>query len=265
MPQFTILLLIAIVCVICLFLWNGLNYRTLKKLSQQKDKELNDAKYWELKYKQEFMIAIVALLSATAGFLGYNSLQSVETSVKTEFNKKVDSVKNTFQQSYKDVKIKLITANDSAKTLNEKVRISQKQLERNATLLSILTRQQLELKVTGFQSKNALHELSQEIDSINVKNKIKREFYLITNIPIKGLLDPTTIKFSQLKTNTGDRLPLFKKPPIVIAAWGKQIEYRVSSVSSQEIQIQVLDYSGVNMEQSAKITYFASFIIYPTD
>jgi len=88
MPQFTIILLLIIVSLISLFIWNGLNFRSLKKQATLRDKELNDAKYWELKYKTEFMVAIVTLITATAGFLGYSSLQSIEASVKNDFNKK---------------------------------------------------------------------------------------------------------------------------------------------------------------------------------
>jgi hypothetical protein len=58
---------------------------------------------------------------------------------------------------------------------------------------------------------------------------------------------------------------LFKKPPIVIAAWGKQIEFRVSSTTSEEFQVQVLDYSGIDVEKSAKMTYYGSFIVYEVD
>jgi hypothetical protein len=196
MSQFTVVLLIAISCLICLFVWNGLNFRTLKKLSSQKDKELNDAKYWELKYKYEYLIAIVALITAAAGFLGYSSLQSIEAAVKNDFNKKVDSVKTTLQSTYADVNKKLLSAKDSVTTLNAKVKNAQFQVEESSAVLSKLMGQQFELKKSGYQSQNSLKELSNQIDSINNKNKIKREFYLITNIPLTGQINPITLKFS---------------------------------------------------------------------
>jgi hypothetical protein len=265
MSQFTVLVLIAISCLICLIVWNGLNYRTLKKLSLQKDKELNDAKYWELKYKYEFLIAVVALITATAGFLGYNSLHSIETAVKADFNKKVDSVKSTLQNTYIDVNSRLIAAKDSVQQVNRKVEASQIKLLKSSEVLDMLSKRQLELKQIGGKSKQALNDLSAQIDSINSKNKEKREFYLVTNVPLLGLLDPQIIKFSQLKTNTGDRLPNFKKAPFVIAAWGNKIEYRVSSTTAYEFQVQVIDYSGISVDQSAKITYYPSFIIYEVE
>jgi hypothetical protein len=265
MSQFTVVLLIAIFCLICLFIWNGLNFLTLKRLSHQKDKELNDAKYWELKYKYEFLIAIVALITATAGFLGYNSLQSIETAVRADFNKKVDSVKTSLQNTYTDVDSRLLTAKDSVKDLNKKVSNSQIQLQKSIEGLNTLTKQQFELKEVGLQSKKSLNELSAQLDSINSKNKIKKEFYLVTNVPLKGLLNPQTIKFSQLKTNIGDYLPIFKKPPFVISAWGNQIEFKVSSTTTDEFQVQVLDYSGLTVDQSEKITYYGSFIIYEAE
>jgi len=197
--------------------------------------------------------------------LGYNSLKSIETAVKNDFNKKVDSVKTTLQSTYLDVNSRLIAAKDSVKDLDGKVKSSQTQLQKGAETLNLLTKRQFELKEIGYQSKNALKELSTQIDSMNSKNKIKKEFYLVTNVPLKGIIDIQSIKFSQLRTNIGDRLPIFKKPPFVISAWGKQIEYRIGSTTADEFQVQVLDYSGVNEEQSAKITYYASFIIYEAD
>jgi amino acid permease len=68
MSQFTVILLIAIVGLIILFVWNAINFRALIKRSNMTNKELNDAKYWELKYKYEFTIAIVGIITATAGF-----------------------------------------------------------------------------------------------------------------------------------------------------------------------------------------------------
>lgn len=265
MSKFTVILLIAIFSLIVLFVWNGINFRSLKKSSRLRNSQLNDAKYWELKYKYEFLIAIVGLITAAAGFLGYNSLQSIEIAVKNDFNKKVDSIKLTFQDNYTDVNNRMLAAKDSVKELNRKVKTSQFQLQQNAAILYLLRKQQFNLREAGYQSKDALKNLSIQIDSINKKNKIKKEFYLVTNVALKGLLDPTTIKFSLLKTNSGDRLPIFKKPPIVIPAWGKQVEFRVTSTTTEEFQIQVIDYSGLNLDQSAKTTYYGSFIIYEVD
>jgi Ca2+/Na+ antiporter len=269
MSQFTIVLLIAISCLICLFVWNSLNFKTLKKLSTQKDKELNDAKYWELKYKYEFLIAIVALITAAAGFLGYNSLQSIEIAVKGDFNKKVDSVRLALNKTSTDINAKLLSAKDSVQNLNGRVRNSQSQLKTNAEALSKLIKQQLELKVSGYQSKKSLSDLSNQLDSINGKNKIKREFYLIPNIEFKGELAVNNkyakLKFSELRTITGDRLPVFKRPPIILSALVNTTEFKIMSIDNESFEVWLTVYGVPIDEKMAKTSYYGSFIIYPTD
>ena len=256
MSQFTVILLVVIVSLICLFIWNGITLRTLKKNASLEDKELNDAKYWELKYKYEFLIAIVALVTAIAGFLGYNSLQSIETTVKKEFNNKVDSVKNTLQKT-----------KDSVNNLNDNVKASQSQLQKNRSLMIHLFSQQFELKKSGFQSKKALNDLLNVIDSINVKNKIKSEFYLIPNIKLKGQLfsaEPMKFKFSELKTNTGDKLPLFRKPPIIISAMSNSTEFKILTVTNESFEVSVNVYNLTESE-IIKHFYYGAFIIYPIE
>lgn len=269
MSQLTIVLLVAIFSLICLFLWNGFNFRSLKQMSLSKDKELNDAKYWELKYKYEFLIAIVGLITVTAGFLGYNSLQSIETAVRNDFNKKVDSVKNTLQNTYSDVNSRLLAAKDSVTNIDSRVKNSQSQLQRSVNILAILKKQQFELKEGGYQSKKSLSELSGQIDSINTKNKIKREFYLIPNIPFKGELQlhdtQVKIKFSELRTISGDRLPIFKKPPIVLSALSNTTEFKISSIDNEGFEGMLIVYGVPIDDKMAKNIYYNSFIIYPVE
>ena len=265
MSQFTVVLLIAIFSLIILFVWNGFNYRSLKNLSDLSKKELNDAKYWELKYKHEFLIAIVGLITAAAGFLGYNSLQSIESAVKRDFDEKVDSVQKNFQVASEDINIKLRTAKDSLKLLNGKFKSSESLLQRNSSNLNDLNGKQSFLKEKGDLMQNKLLSLSNEIDTLNKSNKIKKEFYLVTNIKLTGLSDPTTFKFANLKTSTGDRLPQFKKPPIVLTAYLEKAEIKISSITATEFQVQVFDYGGITIEESEKKTYNSSFIIYEVE
>ena len=48
-----------------------------------------------IKYKYEFTIAIVAFITAFAGFVGYSTLKNIENEVKIEFTGKLDSVKHS--------------------------------------------------------------------------------------------------------------------------------------------------------------------------
>jgi len=83
----------------------------------------------------------------------------------------------------------LITAKDPVTYLSEKVKASELMLQKDFDVLYNLNKQQSSLRLMGSRSKNDLNELSNQIDSINMKNKIKREFYLVT-IPLNGSSAP---------------------------------------------------------------------------
>ncbi|MES2376356.1 MAG: hypothetical protein V4553_07250 [Bacteroidota bacterium] len=238
-------------------------------MAQLKDKELNDAKYWELKYKYEFLIAIVGIITATAGFLGYNSLQSIEAAVRSDFDKKVDSVKTTLQATYSDVNSRLLSAKNSVANIDNRVKNSQAQLKTSSEVLAVLTKKQFELNKDGLLSKKNLKELAEEIDSINGKNKIKREFYLVSNMAFSGKLSVETslikLKFSDLKTITGDRLPVFKKPPIVLSTLSYNVKFDISLVTNENIEGYLQVYGVPMDEKMSKNTYYTSFIIYPVE
>lgn len=56
----TTILLIGITFFIILSIWNAINFIHLRRRTSEV--QLNDAKYWELKYKQEFFIAFSTLI-----------------------------------------------------------------------------------------------------------------------------------------------------------------------------------------------------------
>lgn len=265
MSPFIIILLLIIFGLIALFIWNGFNFRSLKKLASADNKQLNDPKYWELKYKFEFIIAIVGIITAVAGLLGYNSLKSIEDSVKQDFNSKVDSIKNELELTYKEVDQKLKHAHDSVRQLSGSVKLFQSSIHQNSKELNILNSQQNQLQKLGVKSQRDLRNVSDQIDTINKNNKVRKEFYLVSNFPIKLIknsFDPVTIKFSELKTSNGDRLPVFHRPPIVISGFNKSTRFDIYSVSENDFKVMVMaDGMEIN-DGYYKTTFYASFIIY---
>lgn len=218
------------------------------------------------KYKYEFLIAIVGLISTVAGFLGYSSIESIESAVRADFKVKVDSVKRALNDAYVQTDVKLLSTNKELDQIAKNVVLYQGQLQSNKGALKKLVSDQNILKSTNNKSQKDLFQLSLQIDSINAANKIKREFYLIKDAPINGKYAPdvTPVKFFELRTSSGDRLPKFKKPPIVIPAINGNTTFRIDFTNIDGFGVTILD-NGETLEATQKKIYLGSFIVYPVD
>jgi nitrogen fixation-related uncharacterized protein len=65
------------------FLWNFLNNRNNKWL--RNNRHVNDIRYYELKSKNEFLVAVSVLLMGIITFFGYSTKQSLQNSLRLEF------------------------------------------------------------------------------------------------------------------------------------------------------------------------------------
>lgn len=54
MSHTSIILSVVVAALLVLVLWNAIGFRELKRRSQLREKELNDAKYWELSTNMNF-------------------------------------------------------------------------------------------------------------------------------------------------------------------------------------------------------------------
>jgi hypothetical protein len=209
-------LLVFIFALVIIIAWNGYTFWSLKKHSHLSEKILNDSKYWELKYKYEFIVAIIGLVTATAGFVGYNTFSSIKTeltrntkskvdSVELEFNKKVDSISLALQQATGNViKVKDELSNTSIdlkkyKSYFDHYKIDQKLLLNNSKLSHV-----------------QLEALNKQLQIVKNNAILKQPFYFITGYPIKGGDGYYSINFSDLVTVTGLKLPQFKQTPLIL-------------------------------------------------
>lgn len=82
--------------------WNLLSSRRHFRRLPSSNAPLDDSKYYELKYKQEFLVAAFLLVAGVAAFLGINTKDSIEKNLKGEIEEKlkepkqkIDSVSGT--------------------------------------------------------------------------------------------------------------------------------------------------------------------------
>lgn len=195
------ILVVTVIALIVFSAWNLLTLREIKAKSKNPDKELNDQKYFELKYKIEFLVAIFTVLVAIGGFLGYNSIQNAKSEIQANLNKEVSLIENRIVKTDKSIRDKDSLVSELMTKLND-IR------ENTSTTENTFNNQ-----------KEKLNALVNTIDVLNKKNIIKQNYYIVSLKRYKyDENDSTKHKyyFKDLKTNLGDNLPIFKTAPIVI-------------------------------------------------
>lgn len=222
MSNLIILLLSVLICFqFVTTIWNYKSFQDLKKRANFSNDQLNDAKYYELKYKHEFTIATISIVTTCIVILGYNSIQGIEDKLQKEYESKVKSTDSTL--SLTNNKVTLIS-----KGIDEKYSQIDTSMRNYQTQLGYFINQQVSF---SNQSKKVNSELSlaqNKIKEINGKNILKQNIYVIENVPYDLNLNLVNkvdsnkgwekIYFSQLKTIMGDKLPEFKKKPFIISS-----------------------------------------------
>ncbi|MCA6451673.1 MAG: hypothetical protein IM582_00735 [Chitinophagaceae bacterium] len=233
--DFGILLLTIIgVSLLILLIWNLASIRQLKNRSKT-DRNLDDPRYYELKYKQEFFVATVSLVGTVLVIFGYNSLQNVEKALKDDF-----TIKNAMMSKRTD---SIISYFDTA--INKRISATDKSLQTiSASSMHLLQKTTSQLQNTQNTLEGYKHNLemlsSQQavvddkvknvqgrITDINAKNILKQNFYLVDSLFFDTRIMYTVKSeesyytkyyFKDMKTLNGDKLPQFKKPPFLITS-----------------------------------------------
>jgi hypothetical protein len=197
---------IFVLLVIVLLILSVWNYIIFRKLKSVKEDEIRDARFWELNYKMDYLIAVAAMGAAVLVFLGYESLQSAKEAAKSEIEKELSTIREDL--------IKAETTSQSLKLLSDSIRDG--------------------VAMSGTQIDNqlrALNELNKKIRLINSKNIVQQGFYVVRGLklPANHEAKPGSnrIYFKDLITDKGDKLPEFGNPPLVIpisqSNWGMNI------------------------------------------
>ncbi len=217
-----ILIIILIGSLIILTLWNILTIRSYKN-KMTSESQLNDGKYFELKYKMEFMIAVFSIIIAFVGFLGYRSFDKIKNEITDNIQKDIAPITFDLKKAKIDV-----TRIDS--TLKQSSSIY-------TNLYSNLSR--LENKISS--RSNDFDNLNEKIKNISDRNILKRNFYIIDNLKFnwkesKDWLKDMTYYYKDLTTNIGDKLPVFTKPPIIIITPTSQTDIIIYQVTNEYVK-----------------------------
>jgi hypothetical protein len=186
-----------VIALLILSVWNFIIFRRLK--SSETDKKLDDPRYWELKYRMDYLVAITAMGLTVIAFFGYESLQSAKEAVKSEIEVELATIRKDVGNTEKV----LADLNLFSDSIRDDVSAS------GAKMRDQINRQVATLK-----------ELERKIRSINNRNIVQQEFYVVRSLklPINHETKPGSnrVFFKDMITDKGDKLPDFENPPLVI-------------------------------------------------
>ncbi len=228
-----ILLLIIIgIAIAILMFWNLYSLKELKTQGRT-DKRLDDPRYYELKYKQEFFIATVSLVATVLVIFGYNSLQNVENDLKEDFAnktaslaKRTDSVMQYFDTSLnRKISATDLDLKNISKSSSHLMSMTTSQLVNTRQALTGYNQQLSQLSAQQREVDNQFAIVRKRIQEVNERNILKQSFYIVDSLFFDTRVMDTaqnnnsyfvTYYFKDMRTIYGDKLPKFSKPPFVV-------------------------------------------------
>jgi len=212
MNSFVVILLVMLVAV---SLWNFFSLNRLKRLANRDESPTADAKYYELKYNIQFLVGMSAVLIAVVGILGYKTMGDVKNDLSADAKISVDSMK---------VKLKSISDELESKEANA--------VELNNRMIQMASNaKEVEQAISKVKS------LEAKIKGINDKNILKQNYYIVPSISYSVKEPQKKFYFKDLPTNTGDRLPEFRTPPLVFATQDLHHSVQIFNITTESFEI----------------------------
>jgi hypothetical protein len=231
MNNLTVIVCIVSFGLLILFVWNMTNFRSFKKNSLLSKDYLNDQKYWELKYRLEFVYVLFSFAVGVGIFFGWNTIDGLKKDIRKEFEAQMNTEQAKFTSQVNGINKRLEVVGQSTEAINEKVIKSKTALTKDSISLNSLKNIQDDLFKKNKLSRSDLDVLLSNIAELNKKNKFQLSFYTISRYPLKSSMNGY-IRFSDLTTNHGDKLPIFSNIPVVIASPTENEVYEVQEVTT---------------------------------
>lgn len=78
LSKIELVIFFALISLILMILWNNLSLDRLRKIIKNGDNQMPDDKYFELKYKNQYLIFSGVLIVSFIGALGYNTFKDIK-------------------------------------------------------------------------------------------------------------------------------------------------------------------------------------------
>jgi hypothetical protein len=224
METLSIVLIIIGVVVLIFSIWGFLIIRkhiSKYNANQRVSQSLNGEKYYyELKARQDYIVAVSAIILALFSVLGYTSLKEIKSQISSDIEsdvnkqvsakiKEVDSLSNDASLAFGGIKIE-------GKTLTDSMRSSLK----------------------------FIVALSDKVAKIFEKEIIRQNLFIIDNLQIANFPinrykgeDYRYIHFGNLRTVSGQKLPFFEESPSVIVFTTNGGEIAVEDITKEGLKV----------------------------
>lgn len=210
MENLSILIFALLLALFSLSLWQCFSFYRHAKTSRNST-QLNDSKYFELKTQLQFVTSVFPIILSILLYAGYNQLESLPAKIKQDISAKLTPQIDSLRDSTKTLKMeqqKIVEQYAYLEifylTLKGKGTSISQSLGNSSAALNILEQR--------------LNLLQSQTDNISNKDIVNQPIYVVPNLSfdMKGS-DVQYFKFHDYKTISGNNLPEFKKPPLIIS------------------------------------------------
>ena len=225
-----------------------MSYLSLRKIKNQTNiSSIEDDRYYELKYKLQFISSVGVIVIAVAGFFG---LDKYENFVK-EFKSKTDSLD-----------VKLNEYNKKISLLDSNIIKYDTKINAYDNSLKKLDLSKIQFSKAMIASNRGLLQLKDSIDIIKKRNILDKSFYIIDNIKVKNTMvlnntesGITKFYFKDMSTTIGDKVPEFEKPPVTFVIPQSPAIIQVVSITKDYIEVLLSSTTGTGLIESETYTF----------
>lgn len=211
MEYISIILTVIGFAVLIFSIWSFLLVRThiRNKWTHEITGSMADEKYYELKSKQEFIIATSTIIFALISFIGFSSISEIKKNLNEQIaieRQKVDSLTKVANSSIDNLELRGKDYKDSV-----------------------------------LQGLKLLKDLRKRYIDLSDKDIIRQNVFIVDDLKIGDFKKVDyffrIVNFKDLRTVSGQKLPEFKTPPSIIVFSSTSSELRVDEVSQSSFKI----------------------------
>ncbi|MFD1602995.1 hypothetical protein ACFSJW_07165 [Flavobacterium artemisiae] len=222
-----------------------------KQNNQNNTNGISDDRYYELKYKLQYVSSVGVIVIAVAGFFGLDKYENFVA----QFKGKTDSL----DLKLKEYDKKLSLLDSSILMYDSKISSYDKSLAK-------LDLGKVKFSKAMIASNKGLLQLKDTIDVIKKRNILDKSFYVINNLQVNNPILPDNGKlisryyFKDLYTIIGDKLPEFEKPPVIFVVPQSLSNVVIVSLTKEYAEFSSYNYAGNNGNEEPKTFVFGLLI-----
>lgn len=193
---------------------------------------LADEKYFELKSRQEYIIAVSTIVFALISYIGFSSISDIKNTINEQLateKLKVDSLSKLANNNFMNLELKGKDYKDSV--------------------------------IIGLKLVNALKERYKQLAS---KDIIKQDIFIVDDLTIGDFKKVDDffrlVKFGDLTTISGQKLPVFKTPPSIVVFSSTSANPAIDQVTAQSFRISPFMYTESKVAQNEEQIKFSVWI-----